>query len=312
MLHPSYGLRDQGITTDYGADWALHGVSEFLDYYTDGPGVYDDGVRAFAQAIYSNAVAKGGGRLFLDKTPRYLMILDDLLRLFPAAKFIFLIRNPLSVLASIVTTQISHDLSTLERFRQELLDGPDAMLASINQLGDTAIVLRYEDYVTAPEKHTRAICDQLGLTYQDGMVDYSNSPAIEGFMQDRTGVQQHKRPNDGSLESWKKLLSDPTHIHYAQNYLRALGRDTVNALGYSYDELHDTVRSASERVRGPVVLEWRTALLRPSEMRGMDQLAVTSYRMKRDFGPVQARIKIFVSFWRAMWTQFRWIFGRTP
>ncbi|MGI9290615.1 MAG: sulfotransferase, partial [Gammaproteobacteria bacterium] len=58
MLHPVYGLREQGISTDYSADWAVRGVTEFLDNYTDGQEVYDDGIRAFAQTIYLNAMAK--------------------------------------------------------------------------------------------------------------------------------------------------------------------------------------------------------------------------------------------------------------
>ncbi len=128
MLHPAYGRRTEGIRTDYGADWAALGVNEFLEHYTDGPEVYDDAIRAFARTLYTNAMQRGGGSRFLDKTPRYVMIVDDLIRLFPAARFIFLLRNPLSVLSSLVNTQVNHDLWTLERFSDELLDGPEAIL----------------------------------------------------------------------------------------------------------------------------------------------------------------------------------------
>jgi len=311
LLHPVYGRREEGITTDYGADWALLGVNEFLENYTDGPEVYDDGIRAFAQKIYANSLTRGGGSWFLDKTPRYLMIVDDLLRLFPAAKFIFLFRNPLSVLASVVNSQISHDLSTLERFREELLDGPEAMLRGVQQLGSKAISLRYEDFVTAPEKHTRQICDELGIPYQDGMVEYSNTPAVEGFMQDRTGIAKHDRPTEDSLDSWKQLLSDPQQIHFAQSYLRALGRDTLEQAGYSYDELSDAVRAAAERKRGRVVLPWSVAILRPDEMKGLDQLTVTRYRRERDYGRVVGGLKTIRSFFKALFKQISWVFGRT-
>ncbi len=37
MLHPVYGRRDKGISTEYSADWAALGVNEFLEHYTDGP-----------------------------------------------------------------------------------------------------------------------------------------------------------------------------------------------------------------------------------------------------------------------------------
>ncbi len=310
MLHPAYGLRESGIQADFAADWAAHGVREFLEHYTDGLEVYDEGIRAFAQTIYGNAIAKGGGTCFIDKTPRYLLILDDLQRLFPAAKFIFLLRNPLSVLASIVNTQISHDLYTLERFREELLDGPANMLKAIESLGDHAIVVRYEDYVTAPEEHTRTICSKLGIGYQPGMVDYSDSEPVKGFMQDRTGIHQHTKPSETRIESWKQLLADRTQIHYAKNYLEALGRDTVARFGYSYPELYAAVQLAEERTSGRILLPWRIALLHPGEPKGMDQLRITSYRNIRDFGLVLGRIKTFGAFFSSLLVQLRWVFGR--
>ena len=310
MLHPVYGLREGGIQADFAADWAAHGVREFLEHYTDGVHVYDDGIRAFAQTIYGNAIAKGGGTRFIDKTPRYLLILDDLLRLFPAAKFIFLLRNPLSVLASIINTQISHDLYTLERFREELLAGPGNMLKAIDALGSRAIVVRYEDYVTQPEEHTREICSRLQITYQPGMVDYSNSEPVKGFMQDRTGIQQHTKPSDARIESWKQLLGERTQLHYAQRYLDTLGSDTVDQLGYSYAELRDALELASKSIGGRVVLPWRVALMHPGEPKGMDQLSISAYRNHRDYGPVAGWFRTVWSFWQALGVQLRWVFGR--
>jgi hypothetical protein len=310
LLNPVYGLREVGIWTEYGADWAAQGVKEFLEHYTDGPDVYDDGIRAFAQTIYSNALKKGGGIWFIDETPRYLLIVDDLLRLFPQAKFIFLLRNPLSVLASIVNTQIDHDLTTLERFARELLDGPPAILNGINQLGENAIVLRYEDFVQAPEQETRKICDAIGLEYQSGMVDYSDTEPVQGFMQDRTGIQQHTRPSSTRIESWRQLLGDAQQLHFAQKYLQTLGPQTIEALGYSYDDLNDEIRAARATAKGSVTLPWSTALTDPRFKQGLDQLSVSLYHNVRDHGPVLGRIKTIGSFFAAIFKQIRWVFGR--
>jgi hypothetical protein len=312
MLHPVYGTRSEGIQAEYSADWAAQGLNEFLENYTDGPEVYDDGIRAFAQTIYFNAMARGDGRWFIDKTPRYLLILDDLLRLFPQAKFVFLLRNPLSVLASIVNTQVNHDLYTLERFREELLDGPDCMLAAMDKLGDQAIVVRYEEYVLAPEKETARICEAIGIAYEQGMVDYAESESLKGFMQDRTGIHQHDRPNATRIESWRQLLSDAQQIHFAQNYLRALSRDTLEKLGYSYDELNDAIRAAAERNRsGRVLLPWRVALLHPQDLKGRDQQAVTLYRNTRDHGSFIGQLKTMAAFWGGVRRSLKFMFGRS-
>ena len=99
MLHPVYGLRAQGIETEYRADWAATGVSEFLDNYADGRETYLSGIRSFAQTIYGNVLNSSGKKYFLDKTPRYTMIVPELVELFPAARFVLLFRNPLAVLS---------------------------------------------------------------------------------------------------------------------------------------------------------------------------------------------------------------------
>ncbi len=311
MLHPVYGLRSEGIATDYAADWAAKGVNEFLEHYTDGPQVYDDGIRAFAKTVYENAIQKGGGEWFVDKTPRYLLILDDLLRLFPAAKFVFLIRNPIAVLASIINTQINHDLVTLERFAVELLEGPKTILDAIDSLGDKAIVIRYEEFVSNPESQAHSLCDALGISYTEGMIDYENTPSMKGFMQDRTGIQQHTRPNKSRIESWRQMLTDPQQIHFAQSYLRALGRETLEQLGYSYDELNDAVRAAAERTpRKGWVFPWRVAILQPVQHKGLDHLTVNMYRNIRDYGPVMGRVRTVGSFFASVWTACKFIFSR--
>ena len=76
MLHQAYARRSSGIVADYGADWAALGVNEFVEHYTDGDDAYDDGVRAFAQSIYGNAMQRAAVTRFIDKTPRYVMIVD--------------------------------------------------------------------------------------------------------------------------------------------------------------------------------------------------------------------------------------------
>jgi hypothetical protein len=309
MLHPVYGRRDQGISAEYSAEWAALGVNEFLEHYTDGPDVYDDGIRAFAQTIYANAIKTGGGKRFIDKTPRYVMIIDDLIRLFPAAKFIFLIRNPLSVLASVVNSQISHDLWTLERFSDELLSGPAAILRGIEKLGDKAITVRYEDFVMAPEKNLERICHALNLSYEPGLLEYDNSAEVQGFMQDRTGIHQYSKPEDSRTESWRDLLSDPQQIHFAQSYLRELGRETVNALGYSHDELTEAVRHAAERNRSrALILPWRVAIKHPNQLLGRDQHAIKAYRNNRDYGPVLGRLKTVQDFFAGLWRSVRFGF----
>lgn len=311
MLHPVYGRGAKYVHTDYGADWAQLGVDEFLENYTDGPRVYDDGIRAFAQTIYANALKRGGGSWFLDKTPRYVIIVDDLVELFPAAKFIFLIRNPLSVLASIVNTQISHDLTTLERFGAELVRGPGGILGGIESLGEKAIVLHYEKFVEQPEECLQHVCERIGLEYAPEMLKYSNSPDVQGFMQDRTGIHKHDRPSNTRVEGWRQMLGDAQQLEFAQGYLNLLGRGTVEKLGYSYDDLVETVRQSVQRTPRKHCLPWRVAILTPEQKKGRDQNQVFRYRSIRDHGPVIGRIIALSNYVLGFYRAMRFIFGST-
>jgi hypothetical protein len=311
LLHQAYGRSQQGIFTDYGTDWSSLGVNEFISHYTDGDEVYDDAVRAFAKTIYSNAMHKAGVRRFIDKTPRYVMIMPDLLRWFPRAKFIFLIRNPLSVLASIINTQIDHDLTTLERFGPELLSGPQAILSGIRHLGEQAIVVSYEKFVAQPEVELASVCDKVGIEFQAEMLNYTQSSELKGHMQDRTGVKQYSRPVQGRTDGWKDILSDPQQLEFARGFLADMGADLVNQLGYDFDELNDTVRAASERNRPHGhIYPWNVAILTPERKKGRDQMHVILYRNIRDHGPFLGRLKSWVHFMRRLIKTLQFTFGR--
>lgn len=311
LLHQAYARRSVGIFADYDQDWAALGINEFVANYTDGDEAHDDAVRAFAQALYSNAKRKAGVSRFIDKTPRYVMILDHLRRWFPRARFVFLVRNPLSVLSSVVNTQIQHDLSTLERFSKELLVGPGAMLDAIEALGDEAVVVSYEDFVTNPENELERICSRIDLEFDPAMLDYSKNPEIKGVMKDRTGVQQHDRPAGERQHGWRRMLGDPQQLEFARGYLAALGPDLVRRLGYDFDDLNDTVREASERNRPQgYIFPWKVAIVSPDAKKGRDQLDVMKYRNIRDHGPVMGRIRTYYRYITGFATALRFTFGR--
>ncbi len=311
LIHQAYARTHIGITTDYSADWSALGINEFVRHYTDGDAVYDDAVRAFAKTLYGNVMQRQGVTRFIDKTPRYVMIVPDLIRWFPQAKFIFLKRNPLSVLASIVNTQIQNDLTTLERFNPELLEGPEAILRGIEALGDRAIEVSYEDFVTDPDADLQTICAALGIDYHPDLADYGDSPELKGFMQDRTGVTRHSRPEKTRAHGWKQMLRDPQQLEFARGYLAHLDADVVNRLSYDYDELVDAVREASRRhpAKGNI-LSWRVAIATQQAKRGADQFEMFRYRAIRDRGPVVGRVQTIGRYLKGIAQLFRYIFGR--
>lgn len=260
MLHPLYGRRTSGIEAEFGSRWQAQAVSTFLEHYTDGDGVYDDAIRAWARVIYGNALARSGRRLFVDKTPRYFFIIDDLQRLFPAARFVFLLRNPMAVLASELDTYVKGDWPVLGLFAPDLVEAPGLILEGMRRLGDAAIPVRYEDFVAEPEATVAALCERLDITFQESMLDYSGTPAPRGNMNDPVGVHRHTRPSVESLDKWARLGDDPQSRLFAHAYLNDLGRDTLAELGYDYEAIQATLGPEPVRAERRLLFPWRLAL----------------------------------------------------
>ena len=264
MLHPVYGLRKRGIQTNYNANWAATGVSEFLDNYADGRRTYIEGIRSFAATIYGRVLEKNGKTFFLDKTPRYTMIIDELYELFPAAKYVLLIRNPLAILKSELHTYVGEDWPTLAGFAPDLLDAPSRVIAARETLGASAFELKYEDLVSEPQAVVERLCAFLGIDFDGGMLDYSDTPAPVGKMNDPVGIHRHTRPSTASLDKWKELGSHAQLRSFALSYLEALGDETVSRLGYDPTQLRGEIERTPVEIPLRYVYPWRLAI-RPSD-----------------------------------------------
>jgi len=260
MLHPVYGQKMTGVEAEFGSRFAALGVAEFLKNYTSGEDLYNDAIRTWAQVIYSNALQVNNKKYFLDKTPRYFFIVPEIYHLFPKAKFIFLIRNPLAVLASELSTYAKGDWSVLGVFQSDLLMAPTRILEAIDLLGDNAITIKYEEFVTEPETHISTLCQQLGISFQEEMLNYSNTPQPIGKMNDPTGIHEHNSPATTSVDKWKKMTEDDQSLHFARSYLNSLGKNTIERLGYSYDDISRILYDKNKEINTNNLFPWNTAI----------------------------------------------------
>lgn len=283
MLHPVYALKNSGIETEYDSRFAAHGVREFLTHYTDGDEVQVNAIREYARVVYQNALTKGGKRYFLDKTPRYFFIIPELYRLFPQAKFVFLIRNPMAVLASELSTYVNGDWKVLGVFRPDLIHAPRWILDGIKLLGADAITLHYEKFVASPEPSIAALCARLGIPYHETMLNYDRTPKPIGSMNDPVGIDQHSRPSSASVDKWKRMADDPQARHFAQAYLDALGREVITSLGYSFDDIRACLGTpVSSGSREANLFPWDIAIRPERDWNFREWLtAETYYEIKR-------------------------------
>ena len=122
---------DSGLEAEYDAKLACRALNDYLSIAAGGMETHSEAVRAYASVLYGRAISETGSRYYLDKTPRYYFIIGDLFRLFPEAKFVFLLRNPLAVLYSVLITRVYGQWARLSRYRNDLLVAPEKMLRAI-------------------------------------------------------------------------------------------------------------------------------------------------------------------------------------
>jgi glycosyltransferase involved in cell wall biosynthesis/Tfp pilus assembly protein PilF/protein-L-isoaspartate O-methyltransferase len=257
MLHPLYALKERGLTTEYDAGHAREALKDFCESLDGGEDAYVQAVRGMGAALYNNALQLAGKRCFLDKTPRYYFVTEELRRTFPQAKFIVLLRNPLAVLASILDTWVKQDWSRLDVSKVDLVQAPALLARALDQFGNQAIIVRYEELVSEPERIVRGLCEYLELAYDPALLEYGNSAKPKGRMGDPVGIHRHSRPVGESLDKWKTTLASPRERLFAEAYLASLDDAVLTRLGYPKAGLLAALRSVPFGP-GNVQPEWET------------------------------------------------------
>ena len=236
LLPLAYTLKSRGIEAEYRQRNASTALSAFLDEVPDGYGIYRRGIRDLALAVYRETLAKAGKSYFLDKTPRYYLIVDDLVDLFPASKSIVLLRHPLAVLSSMLD-ELDGDAATLGRpdRRTDILEAPHLLIRALERHGDRLLVLRYEDLVAQPAEEVEKACVHIGIDFDDEMLSYGDRlPQWSDAFGDPK-LYEHDAPVARPDAVWLARFDTPFKRHLAASYMHDLGRATVERLGYSFD-----------------------------------------------------------------------------
>ena len=234
LLPQVYALRERGIAAEYGQIPASRAIREFAIGLPGGQDAYEEEVRAFAERLYARAA--GGSRYFLDKTPRYHLIVEDLFRVFPDARFVFLWRNPLAVAASIVETW-GRGRWIVDRYRVDLVDGVENLVRAYEGHRSRATAVRYEDLVAEPGAAWPRLFGALDLPFDPGVLERFSEVRLEARMGDPTGTKRYAELSTEPLDKWRSTLRGSVRVRWAKSYLEGLGRDRLAVMGYDLDGL---------------------------------------------------------------------------
>ncbi len=235
MLHPLYALKTEGIQTRYNAKLAAAGVQNFLqELPAEDENYYSSRIRDCYLSLYAPYLNASGKERFLDKTPRYYEIFDELQKTFPRAKFIVLYRNPLAVFASILEIWVKGNYEKLKNYQCDLYEGVEFLQRDFSPYANTHVV-RYEELLLNPEGETEALFDFLQLPNQPDCIDYGRQKGERWMYGDPETVYKKTRPDSQHIDAWHKQLLIPEQRKLLLDYLQALGRPGFEQLGYSFD-----------------------------------------------------------------------------
>jgi hypothetical protein len=248
LLLPSvYSLRTQGIIADYVHPLLVGAIEDFCQALPGGQRDYEDELRRMAIRLYEKA-AGPEARFFVDKSP-YSHVAADVMRVFPDAKCVFLWRNPLGIVASLIETwEQGRWYPTM--YRGDLFIGLPRLASAYSQAVERAHSVRFEDLIRGDDGAWRMLMDYLGIEFDPEALRRFSKVELHGRMGDPTGTKRYAALSTEPLDKWRSTLANPVRIEWCRRFVRFLGRERLEVMGYSQDELLRELDSQPLRLTG--------------------------------------------------------------
>lgn len=239
-----YSLRTKGHFEDYDPQhFSTKAIEDFYNQFPNKKSDYIASIRELTLSLYQKA-SPIDTVYFLDKTPRYHLIINELLHIFPTAKFIIIWRNPLAIAASTMDTW-SKGKWNLHRHHIDFHNGLNNLIEFSKKNKECIHTIKFEDFVTDPQHHYQRLMHYLELNPNKTTVESFNDTKLNGRMGDPTGIIEYNSINNKSIEKWKKTMTNPWRTLWCYNYLRYIGKENLQFMGYDINELKKTLPKQS-------------------------------------------------------------------
>jgi hypothetical protein len=245
-----YSRKENGIKSEYGHESAYKAISDLIKSLPEGEKDFYKALRNSILEIYSKFCLPKQ-KFFLDKTPRYYLIIPLINKLFPKAKFIFLFRNPISIFASYISAFNNNSLKRFDHFKRDLYKGPRLLSEGYNKIGEKSCFLKYEDLVSYPKKTIKNILDYLEIESTNNIIDFIlesfSSQKIKGFG-DHSIAKEYNKIKD-NRETWKLVLNNRCRINVAKKYIYRIDDNYLNIGNYSKAAIIAEIDSLSKSTK---------------------------------------------------------------
>ncbi len=226
----------------------------FVANLPNGEQDYWDACRAYCDTLYGRLLAASGKDILLDKTPAYALILPFMMRVFPDAKYVVLTRHPLATFSSYANSFFDGDYAEANQYNPILNRYMPAIAAFLRQDAVSHCHVRYEDLVKGAEEWMGRLYDYIGVPFERETIDYgaNKSDAKREGLGDPIGVEQHVRPQTGSIKKWvAELAHDAEKRALMREVIASLDPEDLATCGYPLETLWRPLEEADSSIRPP-------------------------------------------------------------
>lgn len=242
MLSLVHTFKITNIKSNYNPNYTSINYVNYLESTDNGLINFKKKIKELALALYSQHTKPN--HFFLDKTPRYYHIIEELYELFPNAKFIFLVRNPLSVFASILDYNFNGDYRRMLASNDRLDDlflAPK-LIQKHTKLNPNCITLKYEDVVNDTANQLSRIFDYLNIDKPIASLNYKIDTSFQNTNAvDSKSLDSHSKATSNYVNAWKTSIDSTQKQKLAQEYLKNLDAELESYFNYDLKEIEKTL-----------------------------------------------------------------------
>lgn len=169
---------------------------------------------------------------FCEKTPQHLLNVEEILELYPNARFINIVRDGRDVVNSLLKMPWRPGgLINNSRFWKQYVE--KGLDLDVSQAPENFMTIRFEDLIKKSEETMQSICSFVGVQYEKTILQKAGLK--EAVFTDWETNWKHKSSNEldsSRIGAWKKELSDQDQVILTWHQ-----KNTLEKLGYHVDKL---------------------------------------------------------------------------
>lgn len=238
-----FARKNQGVLTSYCHSNAYKGLNDLIDNLPGKEEEYYQYLREFVDKLYTGLA--DNRQYFVEKTPRYYLVIPEIIRLYPDAKFIFIFRNPVQIFASRLVTYGKNRFSVFATNRSyfDLIDGPRILSNGYELIKDKAIKINYEEFIVKPEEHLRDIFEYLELEYDETILANFDPKKLAGRHMDKNAIEYGNKIVSSTTEKWKTVFNTSYRKKILHNYVSSLDKENLRIMGYDKTEILEEINN---------------------------------------------------------------------